>query len=60
MLHFVNDEHQVCFRLVDQLRERRRKADAAFLANIGELEAKFEARSASLNAGKPFQFLANR
>ena len=32
MLHFINIEHQVCFRLVDKLRERLRKGDAAFLA----------------------------
>ena len=57
MLHFVNDEHPVCFRLVDKLRERLRKADAAFLAYIGELEATFEARRASLKTGNQFQFL---
>ena len=60
MLHFINDEHQVCFRLGYRLRERLCKADAAFLAHIGELEAKLEARSASLDAGNLFQFLENR
>ena len=56
MLHFINDEHQVCFRLVDQFREGLCKADAALLACIGELEATFEARRARLKTGNQFQF----
>ena len=59
MLHFINNEHQVCFRLVDKLRECLRKSDAALLAHIGELETKFEARRASLKTGNQFQFLAH-
>ena len=56
MLHFINDEHQVCFRLVDQFREGLCKADAALLAYIGELEATFEARRVRLKTGNQFQF----